>query len=49
MPLPGYGDSRPRFVMQYDGLTPQAAPQAARALAAALLAAAVLEANAARA
>ncbi|MGO5287866.1 aminotransferase-like domain-containing protein [Pseudoscardovia suis] len=44
MPLPGYGDSRPRFVMQYDGLTPQAAPQAARALAAA-----VLEANAARA
>lgn len=44
MPLPGYEDARPRFVMQYDGLTPQAAPQAARALAAA-----VLEANAARA
>lgn len=44
VPLPGYADTRPRFVMQYDGLTAQAAPQAARALAAA-----ILEANAARA
>ncbi|MDD6462253.1 MAG: PLP-dependent aminotransferase family protein [Bifidobacteriaceae bacterium] len=36
-PLPGYQDAFPRFVMQYDGLTADAAPQAARALAAGIL------------
>ncbi|OZG51437.1 GntR family transcriptional regulator, partial [Pseudoscardovia radai] len=36
-PLPGYADTMPRFVMQYDGLSPEAVPRCSAALAAAVL------------
>jgi len=37
VPLPGYADTMPRFVMQYDGLSPEAVPRCSAALAAAVL------------